>query len=462
MRAIVISLALAACSTSVSLAGAQAFGDVSAANLLRTEAAPTGFGGGFVDLDRDGEREVLVVASSWSLQEVAPEADDSLAPRLDAIAGSFDDDGDRDFILAHGEALAEFSMDAAALDIDNDGDLDVLVAVEFSANRLFVNDGTGVLKEESWRLPRAVHDSEDIAAADFDGDGDLDVVVVSEDDETNEHYINQGTGVFLEAGHLLPVRGISNAVEALDVNLDGAPDLIIGNRGQNFVLVNDGAGRFRDETATRLPVQGETTQDIAVGDVDGDGDADLVFANEEGLDRLVLNDGAGRFVPAPEGHLPSPPTATDSRDVELADVDGDGDLDLFFGIVGWGKESRVARNRLLINDGTGVFTDETDSRLDGPDDDTLDGVFLDLDADGDLDLVTSHTRGLEPAILAAWENDGAGRFAPVSSEYFGDERTGDILAIVSADFDGDGATDLFIANRGAADRLLLRRERTAP
>jgi hypothetical protein len=450
------------CSPAVAVAGGPAFEDVSAAKVVRAGAGAPVLGGAFLDLDRDGDRDLLLVASPWPTKEVAPEPKDPAFPKLGGIAASFDDDDDRDVVLADADALAEYSMDAAPVDVDGDGDLDVVVALEFHPNRLYLNDGKGVLTEESWRLPQFVHDSEDIAVADFDRDGDRDVVVVSEDDETNEHYVNDGKGVFLGAGHLLPVRGISNIVEVLDVDLDGAPDLVIGNQGQNFILINDGTGRFRDETATRLPVQGETTQDVAIGDVDGDDDPDLVFANEAGLDRLVLNDGHGHFAPAPEDHLPPPPTATDSRDVELADVDGDGDLDLFFGVVGWSREGLTARNRLLINDGTGVFMDETDTRLDGPDDDTLDGVLLDLDGDGDLDLVTSHTVGDDPAALIAWENDGTGRFTPAPGTYFGDERAGDILAIVPADFDGDGATDLFIANRGAADQLLLRRDRATP
>ncbi len=457
----VLPVVIAVCSSVVAVADGPAFEDVSAAKVVRAGAGTPVFGGAFLDLDRDGDRDLLVFASPWSTKEVAPEPKDPTFPRLGGIAASFDDDGDRDVVLADADALAEYSMDAAAVDVDGDGDLDVLVALEFHPNRLYLNDGKGVLTEESWRLPQHVHDSEDIAVADFDGDGDPDVVVVSEDDETNEYYVNAGQGVFLDAGHLLPARGISNVVEVLDVNLDGAPDLFVGNQGQNFILVNDGTGRFRDETAARLPVQGETTQDVAIGDVDGDGDLDMVFANEKGLDRLVLNDGTGRFAPAPEDHLPLPPTATDSRDVELADIDGDGDLDIFFGVVGWSREGLAARNRLLVNDGKGVFTDETDSRLDGPDDDTLDGVFLDLDGDGDLDLVSSHTVRDDPAALIAWENDGAGRFSQASGRYFGEERVGDILAIVPADFDGDGTTDLFIANRGAADRLLLRKDEAA-
>jgi hypothetical protein len=440
------------------VAAGQAFEDVSATHVVRSTTAASLFGGSLIDTDGDGDLEVVVAASPWSLQDVAPKVDPASVPRPDRLVGSFAGSVDRGFVLVDARGRAGYSMDAAAIDVDGDGDQDVLVAVEYYPNRLFINDGKGKLTEESWRLPRAVHDSEDIAVADFDGDGDLDAVVVSEDDLTNEYYLNNGRGIFLEAGHLLPVQGISNAVLALDVNGDGAPDLVIGNRGQSFIVVNDGKGMFRDETAARLPVQAETTQDIAAGDVDGDGDEDLVFGNEHGQDRLLLNNGKGRFLPAPEANLPPPPDPTDSRVVKLADVDRDGDLDVFFGVVAEGKAGLRTRNRLLVNDGKGRFTDETDARLPGPDDDTFAAVFLDLDGDGDLDLVSSHTHDVDPAAILAWANDGTGRFSPAPGTYFGEKRSGDILAFVPADLDGDGATDLYVANRGQPDQVLVRRK----
>ena len=89
------------------------------------------------------------------------------------------------------------SKDAKPADVDGDGDLDFLIAHEYKANVLLINDGTGrFTNESSSQLPQLDRDSEDVVTADFDGDGDLDVLFVSEDDEENEFYINNGGGTF--------------------------------------------------------------------------------------------------------------------------------------------------------------------------------------------------------------------------------------------------------------------------
>ncbi|NDJ78110.1 MAG: VCBS repeat-containing protein, partial [Chloroflexi bacterium] len=128
-----------------------------------------------------------------------------------------------------------YSMDARPIDVEGDGDLDLLIAYEFLPNLLLLNDGSGNFTDASAeRLPQNPHDSEDIGVADFDGDGDLDVVVVTEDDQVNELYINDGAGFFTdETAQRLPVTGVSNAVLVTDLNGDGAPDILIGNNGQN-------------------------------------------------------------------------------------------------------------------------------------------------------------------------------------------------------------------------------------
>jgi len=347
-------------------------------------------------------------------------------------------------------------LNTTFLDIDSDGDLDVFVATEHSENLLLVNDGTGRLTDVSDdRLPRASRDSEDAAAFDADGDGDLDLIVVSEDDQINEYYLNNGDGTFSDHPAGLPVGGISNAIAFGDVDDDQDPDIVIGNDGQNYLLLNQGTGVFVDNTLAALPAIHDETQDLELGDVDGDGDLDLVVGNEDD-NRLLLNDGLGRFTAAPPDAMPliGP---EETRDVDLADIDGDGDLDIFFGNVHLTKGA-PAQNRLLINDGTGAFSDETDRRLPSDIDTTMDGDFIDVDGDGDLDLATANygdeERGRELTPYRIFLNSN-GVFAERTRDIFPAEATGHGFDLEAGDLNQDSVLDFYLCSGRSLDRLLL-------
>ena len=358
--------------------------------------------------------------------------------------------------------LNGLSMDAGVADLDGDGDLDIVIANEFRPNILLLNDGAGRFSDGSSRLPAANRDSEDVGIADFDGDGDLDIVVVSEDDRTNELYFNDGTGRFTDEGARLPVEGTTNGVVVADVNGDGFPDFLFANNGQDAVIINDGAGNFADETAERLPRSADVTQDLELGDVDGDGDLDLIVANE-GANALYINDGTGRFSDESAARIPQRDGGEETREADFGDVDGDGDLDLLFANVSAFVAGADPRNRLLINNGNGFFADETSSRLSAASVSSFDGDFADIDGDGDLDIVTANADvDLSVGRIAdsrsrAYLNDGNGVFTDASEEVFGAGATGTGLDLEFADFDGDGRPDFYLASRGTADRLLLRR-----
>jgi hypothetical protein len=352
-------------------------------------------------------------------------------------------------------AQSSLSMDAAIIDVDGDGDLDLIIASEHAPNVLLINDGTGRFSNQSDRIPQVAHDSEDIGIADFDRDGDVDILVVSEDDRVHELYFHDRDGRFTDEGARVPVQSVTNGVAVADIDGDGAPDIVLANNGQELILINDGSGGFNDDTASRLPVARDVTQDVALGDLDGDGDLDMVLANE-GDNRLLINDGSGRFEDAERARLPLRDSPEETRDVELGDVDGDGDLDLFFGNVRFFVDGAALENRLLINDGAGRFTDQTADRLPQHPDSTVDGDFVDVDDDGDLDLVTGNTDGLNRvAPFRVLVNDGTGRFRDDTAAFFPDSAVGRCFDVQAADFDGDGRVDFFFANRGDRDRLLL-------
>lgn len=356
--------------------------------------------------------------------------------------------------------LAGRCMDAAAGDADGDGDLDLALAMEFQPKILLVNDGAGRFADGSDRLPRAVHDSEDVAFADFDGDGDLDLVFVSEDDRTDELYVNDGAGRFADSSRRLATDDVSNALAVLDLDGDGAMDLLTGNIGTDRVLINDGRGRFRDETAQRWPQDGASrTQDLELADVDADGDLDVVVANE-GQNQLFLNE-EGVLVDVTARSLPV--RVDETREIRAVDVDGDGDLDLVVANVRFVLEE-TPQDYLLLNDGSGVFTTADTARF--PEDERSNFTIqaVDLDRDGDMDVLVPSTVFVAAAgNYLALLNDGSGSFVAADT-ILPAAADGNGFDIEVADFDDDGVTDLFFCNRasteaaaasGGQQRLLL-------
>jgi hypothetical protein len=360
------------------------------------------------------------------------------------------------------QATAIRSMDAAAFDADADKDIDLAVAHEFGPNLLFLNDGKGAFTLAApQRMPLTYKDHEEIAAGDFDGDGDIDLVFACEDDKAKVFYLNDGKANFSDASARFPQDGVSNGVTAADLDKDGDLDLIFANAGPDYIWINDGKGNFADDSKARLPESATVSQDVKAGDVDGDGDLDLVFGNEDG-NALFLNDGKGRFSDA-SANLPKRPTPEETRKVALADVDGDKDLDIYFANValttGQPGKQFDRQDRVLINDGKGRFSDETTARLPKDDENGTHGALIDLDGDGDLDILSSHlTSGGMPG-EAPWRtllNDGKGKFSAPTAALLPSGATGNGFDHAQADFDGDGKLDLYLANRIGADVLLMR------
>ena len=340
-------------------------------------------------------------------------------------------------------------MDVASGDADGDGDLDLVLAVEYERNALYVNDGRGSFTDASERLPDVARDSEDVEFTDVDADGDLDLVVVSERDGANELYLNDGSGRFADASDRLPVHGTSNALAVLDLDGEGSPDLLIGNYGPQGVMINDGDGRFSDGTARHWPDAAGETQDLELADVDADGDLDVVVANE-GQNQLFIND-AGRLVDETDSRLPT--REDETREIRSGDVDGDGDLDLVVANVRLGLES-PRQDRLLLNDGSGKFSDAESGRFPDGSRDHFTIQTVDLDGDGDLDIIGPASLftgdALDHRVLL---NDGSGTFTAA--------REGEILPlsvngkgmgfdIEVGDFDGDGRDDLFFCDRSSS------------
>lgn len=352
------------------------------------------------------------------------------------------------------------TMDVASYDMDQDGDIDIILAVEFGRNILLINDGKGGFDQPF--LFTHIRDSEDIGVADFDGDGDLDIIFVSEDDKNNELYFNDGDGGFDDKSHLLPVTGISNSVVVMDINNDHHVDILIGNNGQNKILLNKGDGFFIDATRERIKsAENDATQDLHLADIDNDGDADLLVANE-GQNKIYINNGTGFFSDETAERLPW--LADESREVITGDVDADGDLDLYFANVQF-LMNAFPQDRLLINNGKGVFVDGSADRLPRSEQSHFTASFIDLEEDGDLDILTGSSiiYGPNAGVLLAYINDGSGHFYLDNMDAAGERvMAGNVFDINLADYDGDNIADIYIANRasqegnGGKDYIIFR------
>ena len=248
------------------------------------------------------------------------------------------------------------------------------------------------------------------------------------------------------------IRDSFRGAEAGDVDRDGDWDLILAqdyNR-RPLLLINNGSGVFSDQTVARLPNIAMGSARAQFGDIDNDGDLDILICNSgasrfatTGRPRIFNNDGTGVFTDAPTTQFPSTALA-EQMDCVFGDVDNDLDLDFHVGT----RASGVNSSQLWLNNGSGGFTRLTPFVTDAT---CYSYDFGDIEGDGDLDLIGVNAGATNTELLL--RNNGAGTSWTAVSSQITPNPTVDDNDSRFIDFDNDGDLDLLIAALGGPDRI---------
>ncbi len=320
------------------------------------------------------------------------------------------------FELYQGEGYAATAQTAAFGDLDGDGDADGVVVSNTPGPlglhyvTVHLNHGDGVLEPAEAPYPVG-KEGADIALGDLDADGDLDAATANAGADTVSILLNHGDATF--APHVeYPVGQRPRSVGMADLDEDGDLDLAVLNvtSGDVSLLRNKG-GTFAPEV--RVFVGGVTPEEgglpgpfLAVGDLDGDGDADIAVPSDNKV-KVLLNDGLGAFVLAAAHPSVAVPRAWA---IAITDLDGDTDADLAVTSVHGGLYGPNILSVILgtgggafapaqaYNAGTVAMPQYATSITAG-----------DIDADLDIDLVVGHELGGRVMLM---RNLGNGAFAP--------------------------------------------------
>ena len=309
----------------------------------------------------------------------------STLPSYASALADFNEDGKLDVVVAnYGErnkvyfykspggledvtasALGNQGLDntthVVVLDVNADDFLDVVFANDLSQNRLYINNTRGGFKEYTFELvagsgtkaymPTDEWGTQCIVPGDFDGDGDIDLYLANSipGGQANKMLFNNGEGVFSDSSNVklfnVPDRQSVWAIRA-DVDNDNDPDIVVINRAeQHYTLINTGKGVMKWQPLSNNSAANARGGDMA--DIDGDGDLDLVVAQSDYTqNELYLNDGRGNFTRSFTGRLPA--ESDNTYGVKFVDANADGMPDLYYCNFG-------QTNKLLINDQNGSF-----------------------------------------------------------------------------------------------------------
>ena len=356
-------------------------------------------------------------------------------------------------------------------DLDGDGDLDFAIANSAYYAHLggvsgdltiMLNQGDGMFVDETYY--EAGYEPRSVALGDLDGDGDLDVAVASSTDDAVFVLLGYGDGTFAPATSFA-VGDAPRSVAIGDVDGDGTPDLAVLNAMSNdvSVLMGNGDGTFAPQATYGVGIVGDYPErwlpvggvSIALRDLDGDGDLDLVTANcgQQGLGTclltlppgsvsVLLNNGDGTYAAQVE-------YTCDLRTVNLAlgDLDEDGDPDVVASNLCNGTVS------VLLNNGDGTLAPQVTYEANGYEGPLPPGAAWfgggpaslalgDVEGDGHLDLAVGYQGSYYVSLLPG---NGDGTFGDEAT-LFVDQRP---VFVDLGDLNGDGGLDLAVLAPGS-------------
>ena len=410
--------------------------------------ATVGSGCGFIDFDKDGYQDILLINGGWT-----PGTDKNLSFNHSLYRNRGDGTFQEVTSQAGIESNQYYGMGVAVGDYDNDGFDDFFITNFAGPDVLYRNNGNGTFSNRS-KVAGVGGDgrwSSSAAFFDYDNDGFLDLYVVSYTDHSLEKnnpickhrsivatcgpegfngvsdvlYRNNGDGTFEEVSQkarVAQLEGKGLGVLPLDYDRDGWVDIYVTNDGvDNFLFKNEGDGSFSEVgllSGTALDEHGEPQAGMGVvaGDYDGNGLLDLAVTNLD-LEYLALykNRGDGFFedMSSRAGVL-APSRLFVGFGLGLIDVDNDSDLDLFVAnghIMDNAAQLKAGATyrqpKLLLENIGGQFEDVTSDRGEAlmvPQ--VSRGLaWADYDNDGDLDVLVSNCGG-SPVLL---RNEGGNR-----------------------------------------------------
>ncbi len=409
------------------------------------------------------------------------------------------------------------TRDVLLVDIDDDGDKDAIIANYVQQILVFMNIGGKFIPDDGFRWPQneANKDIHQLRSADIDMDGDQDVIATFAGNEVkiyvNDRYTvfacpagamgctpttQQGIGAYSDQtaecdsngscrwpnGDGKDSRTDVTGMTVGDLDGDDLPDVyLVGRTYSDRMIMNNGyedsmpwidtsrvaPGWFRHNAYRRLPERRDRTLTMRFGDLNADGETDIVKGPYDGPLAIYSNDGAGKMIDVSAQVLPTETTPnfrSHEGATSLADIDGDGDLDIIFEATSYTSGSAgnnypittgPHRRRQYINNGTGTFTDLSAINQPLTIGRTAQGTVIhDFDNDGDLDILHGHNYSSYTPYMFI----NGGDVWNVGGAYFFDE-TADWQVNASSnyryvtdmkiiDLNGDAYADLYIGRNG--------------